>query len=134
MNKIFIFFCCSLCLLWLVLLRLSNSRYFSVLGQETPWILNIISDHLCWCIKNNDFNAFNSCYVVYSIRESFYKYLKTLEFLKTSVNPFLRLLKYKPEFLINCSAWIPLVKLEFLEILQPFSEAGTKGVSYKICS
>ena len=37
-----------------------------------------------------------------------------LEFLKTSsVNPFFRLLKHKPEFLINSSVWIPLVKLEF---------------------
>ena len=73
-QNIVISFCPSLCLLRLVLpLPFSTADVFQFLDTVLCKILNITSDHLCCCIKNQAYNNFNFCYFVSSIKESLYK-------------------------------------------------------------
>ena len=73
-QNIVISFSPSLCLLRLVLpLPFSTADVFQFLDTVLCKILNITSDHLCCCIKNQAYNNFNFCYFVSSIKESLYK-------------------------------------------------------------
>ena len=72
-QNIFISFCPSLCLLRHVLPSpFSTADIFQFLDTVLCKILNITSDHFCYCIKSHVYNNFNLRHFAFSIIEKAY--------------------------------------------------------------